>query len=95
MQENQTNQKLGRRLVMADGTRIEDGEAGFSDGFLWLWFDGYTIQQAAAISFDQEKTKHIVFEYGENQDEYNGYINCRTLSIDAGGKLSVCMTKGE
>lgn len=85
----------GRRLVLNDGTIIENGEAGYSQGFLWCYFTGYTMQQAAALFFDPTKTAKIVFQYGEMQDEYNGFTVCVNLMIDTDGRLSVCMVKGE
>lgn len=85
----------GRRIVLKDNTTIENGEAGFSDGFLWLWFDGYTLQQVALMFFDATKTDRIAFQYGEMEDVYEGFTTCRTLMTDASGRVSVCMTKGE
>jgi hypothetical protein len=88
-------QTTGRRLILKDNTTIEDGKAGYADGFLWLWFSGYTLQQAAAIFFDPSKTETIVFQYGGMQDEYTGFTDCRTLTTNADGEISVCMVKGE
>ena len=80
----------GRRLILADGTVIEGGEAGYSDGFLRCWFDGYTMQEAAQIFLDPEKTAVIVFEL---KDSYTGFTNCRSISVSSDGLISVCMTK--
>ena len=85
----------GRRLILNDGTTIEDGVAGYAEGFLWLRFPGYTMQQAALLFFDPNKTARIIFQYGEMQDEYNGFTTCRTLTMDADGLMSVCMVKGD
>ena len=84
----------GQRIILHDETVIEDGSAGLSSGFLWLYLPGYTIQQAAAIAFDPTKTAVIVFEYGEMSDTYNGYTTCTQVSEDDGA-ASVCLTKGE
>lgn len=84
----------GRQLVLNDGTIIEDGEAGYSQGFLWLWFTGYTLQQAAAVFFYAEKTARITFQYGEMEDTYEGFTNCINLNINTDGMVSVCMTRG-
>lgn len=78
-----------------DGTTIENGEAGYSGGFLWLYIVGMTLPAVAAIAFDPAKTGHIVFQYGEMQDEYDGFTVCTDLSIDNDGRVSVCMVKGE
>lgn len=85
---------MGRRLILHDGTVIENGEAGYSQGFLWIWFTGYTLQEAAVMFFDPSKTSVIDYEYGEMQDDYRGYTNCISLQIDVDGKISVCLTKG-
>lgn len=83
-----------RKLILNDGTVIENGEAGYSQGFLWLFLPGYTMQQAAAIAFDTNKTAVIVFEYGEMEDRYEGYTNCTSLS-ENDGQANVCLKKGE
>lgn len=85
----------GKQVVLNDGTILADGVAGYSDGFLWVWFTGYTMQAAATMFFDPEKTERIVFQYGEMVDEYEGFTVCRSLMIDADGKVSVCMVKGD
>ena len=82
------------RLILADQTIIDGGSAGCSQGFLWLYFSGMTLQDAAAIFFDPSKTRAIVFQYGEMSDEYIGYTVCTNLSIDSDGVVSVCMVKG-
>ena len=84
----------GRRLVLSDGTEIENGEAGYSGGFLWLYIPGMTMMQAATVLFNPEKTVQITFQYGEMEDVYNGYTNCINLNIDTDGKVSACMTRG-
>ena len=83
------------RLILNDGTIIEDGVAGYAQGNLWLWFTGYTFAQAAAIFLDSGKTSHIVFEYGQMSDTYDGFTNCVTIQIDVDGRVSVCLKKGE
>ena len=85
----------GRRIILKDETIIEEGEAGYSQGYLWLWFTGYTMQQAAAMFFDPEKTAHIVFQIEETQDEYDGFTECIVLQIDVDGHISVCMKRRE
>ena len=84
----------GQRLILIDGTIIEDGRAGYSDGFLWLYLTGYTMQTASYIFFDPSKTERITFQYGEMEDVYEHFIVCRSLQIDTDGLISVCMEKG-
>lgn len=84
---------MGRRLILNNGTIIEGGEAGYSSGNLWLWFTGWTLQQAAAVFFNPAATMRIVFQYGEDEDVYLGYTDCTGLSIDEDGRISVCLVK--
>ena len=83
----------GRRLILNDKTVIENGEAGYDAGFLWLRFNGYTIADAAVMFSDPGKTGKIIFQYGNMEDTYEGFTDCRTVQIDVDGKISVCMTK--
>lgn len=87
-------QKTGRRLILMDGTTLEDGRCGLADGHLWCWITGMTMMQAAMIFLDPTKTGEIVFEYGEMSDTYENYTNCTNLSIDNDGKVSICLTRG-
>ena len=85
----------GQRIILNDGTIIEDGNAGACDGYLWLYMTGYTMKQASDMFLEQtEKTGTIKFQYGEMEDVYEGYTNCITLMIDIDGYLSVCMKTG-
>ena len=83
----------GQNIVFNDGTVIP-GRVGYADGFLWLWFTGYTIQQAANIFFDPAKTSRIVFQYGDMEDVYEGFTNCISIGVSVDGQASVCMVKG-
>lgn len=87
-------QKTGQRLILADDTVIENGSAGYSDGHLWCWVTGFTMQEAAAVFFDPEKTQEIVYEYGEMSDTYTGYTVCTNIFINSDGVISVCLVRG-
>lgn len=82
----------GRRLILNDETVIEGGQAGYSGGFLWLWLPGLTIHDAAMIAFNAGKTAKIIFQYGEMQDEYEGFTHCTRL-IEEEDQIAVCMTR--
>ena len=86
-------QRTGRRLILNDGTTIEDGQAGCFEGVLWAYLTGYTLQQASSLFFDTEKTEKIIFQYGEMEDEYNGYTNCFNININVDGRVSVGLRK--
>ena len=82
----------GLRLILGDGTVIENGRAGLADGFLWLRFPDSTMQETAMIVFDTEKTQRIVFQFGEMSDEYIGYTICKSIMAD-NDRISACMVK--
>ena len=83
----------GVRLILNDQTIIENGSAGYSAGSLWLYFTGYTMMEIAQIFCDPGKTSHIVFQYGEMQDTYDGFTSCINMSIDIDGNASGCLVK--
>lgn len=85
----------GQRLIMNDGTVIENGRAGYSQGTLVCFVTGFTMQQAANLFFDAEKTSKIIFQYGEMSNEYDGFTNCININKNVDGVVSVCMTKGD
>lgn len=85
----------GRRLILMDGTTIENGTAGYADAHLWCRVSGFTMPQAAQIFLDPAKTGRITFEYGEMSDVYDGFTNCTSIFIDADGIISACMVRGD
>ena len=84
----------GQRLIFKDGTTVENGTAGYAEGCLWLTLPGYPMQQAAALVFDATKTDKVTFQYGDMQDEYEGYTVCVNIHCDFDGLVSVCMKRG-
>ena len=82
----------GRRLILNDGTVIENGRAGYDAGFLWMYLPGYTMQEAAAIAFDYQKTERIEFKYGEMSDVYDRFIICRGI-LSGENEIKVCMVR--
>lgn len=82
------------RLVLMDGTILNDCSAGYSEGRLWLTIVGLTLAEVALIAFNPDKTGRIQYDYGEMRDVYEGFTNCVHLDVDVDGKVSVCMTKG-
>lgn len=82
----------GRRLILADGTRIENGEAGKVSGMIWCYLPGWTVIQAAQVFTNQNKTSEIRFQYGEMEDIFSGYTNCTNI-MTGDGRISVGMAK--
>lgn len=80
-----------RRLVMADGTVLDESECGYADRNLWCFLKNLTFNQAFQIFSDPAKTQSIRFEYGLDSDPavetYDGFIyimsiNRREQTID-------------
>ena len=80
-------------LTLNDGTTV-NVSSGFSDGFLWLWFTGYTMQEIAELFLDESKTSHFTVKIGENETEYDSFTDCRMIQKGVDEKLSVCLTRG-
>lgn len=85
----------GNGLILADGTEIAGGMAGYSEGKLWCYVNGYTMQQVAAIFFDAEKTATIVYQYGEMHDVHEGFTVCTAIMQNYDGLVSICLTRGD
>lgn len=83
----------GQRLILADGTTIEGATAGYSDGYLWLWFPGWTMAQTAAVVLNREAMKKIYFQYGEEEEVYSGFTVCVHMKQDE-TEAAACMVKG-
>ena len=83
----------GQRLILNDGTVIENGSAGLADGSLWLYVGVFTMAEAAEVFLNPEKTGRIIFRYGEMEDSYTGYTVCKAMMIDIDGNMSVRMEK--
>ena len=85
-----------RRLVLADGTVLDECECGYADRQLWCYLRNLTFNQAFQLFSDSEKTCEIIFEYGLEtaltRETYSDFtyivsINRRELTID------ICLTK--
>lgn len=83
----------GQRLILNDGTVIENGSAGLADGLLWLYIGGYTMAAAAETFLNPAKTAKIIFQYGGMEDSHVGYTDCRAIMINQDGNMSVCLAK--
>lgn len=85
---------IGVRLEFADGTAIQDGRAGLSDGFLWLNIPDKTMQEVAEIVLNKAATSTITFYYGEMEDVFTGYTSCVSILLE-GENVSACMVQEE
>lgn len=84
----------GRRLIFSNDQEIENGEAGLSGDILHLWIPDMTMIEVAQIVLDPAKTLQIRFQYGQMEDTYDGYTECRGIAIDD-GQIAVRMARGD
>ena len=84
----------GLRLILSDGTVLENARAGYSTGSVIIWINGMTLQEAISIVFDPSKMSKVTFQYGEMQDEYTGYTKCVNIGINEDGEVTAIMEKG-
>lgn len=83
----------GTRLILNDGTVIENGRAGLSGGELSLWMPGYSIVQVAMLIADKTKMQRVISSAGGLDNEYVGYTECVLITIDYNGETFVSMRK--
>ena len=87
----------GRRLILNPGeheTILEDCEAGYAGGVLWLYLNGVTMAQAFALLRDEANTTVIVFQYGDMEDRYEGMTRLTGI-MDDGEQVRASLKKGE
>lgn len=81
------------RLILNDGTEIDGGQAWLVTGNLRCFFQGLTVSEAAALFFDPAKTETIVYDNGETQETFTGYVGT-SIVTDAEGWVHVGLEKG-
>ena len=67
------------RVTLNDGTIFEDSQCGYAEHTLWLWLKGITFAQAFAAFSDPEKTKTILFQYGNQEETYTGFTEINLI----------------
>ena len=67
------------RLVLKDGTILNDCECGYCNGSLWCYLKGLSFNEAFQQFSDPSKLSEITFEYGTEtyyrQTIYSGFTN--------------------
>lgn len=73
-----------KRLILADGTVLDDCECGYADKQLWCYLRKLTFNQVFQLFSDPELTKEIIFEYGIEGnpvvETYSGFTNIKNIS---------------
>lgn len=83
----------GQRLILSDRTIIENGHAGLSSGFLWLWLPGWSMTDTAQKAFNPATVQSIIYQYGDMEDTFTGYTVCMNL-MQQDDEIAICMVKG-
>lgn len=86
--------KIGRRVILADGTIYEGAECGLAGGFLWVYIhENMNLQDVATVFFNPGKTARILFEYGEMSNAYDDMTQVTQLMKQSDGEIAICLTK--
>lgn len=78
-------------LILADGTKLPNSEAGWTDKGIWLWLRGVKAKRAFGLFTNPEKTAVIRFIYGKMEDRYEGYTEMAALLIDGEKEIRIRM----
>ena len=87
-----------RKVILNNGAEFEADWCGAANGALHVDVIGdQTIPELTAAFSDPEATAHIVFEYGEMADTFDGYTHLSRVAEGAwrDGATLVTLTKGE
>ena len=70
---------LDSRLILADGTVLENSSCGFADKTLWCWIRGLTMADCFSIFTDPDKTNEITCLYYHTGYKYTGFTNIEVI----------------
>ena len=82
-----------RRIILADGTILEDCGAGYDGATFWIYPE-MTMKAAADLFLDEVKTAVITYERGGETIQYIGFTDCILMNVVPGG-LRIQMTGTE
>lgn len=76
---------LDGRLILADGTVLENSRCGFADGTLWCWISGLTMADCFSIFSNPDNVRTITRLYQTVGYRYTGFINIDTIKRGTDG----------
>lgn len=83
------------RIRLNDGTEFDTRWCGESNGILTADIkSGLSFLEVARIFADAEKTRTIVFKYGQMQDEFTGYTVLAVINGSTAGEYLISLRKG-
>lgn len=80
-------------IRLSDGTELDGCGAGWADGNLWIYPEGITMKEAAALFLEETKTAVIEHVRDGQTMRYEGFTDCWMLNATPWG-VRVMMTGG-
>lgn len=82
------------KLKLNDGTVLEDSSAILSDD-LFLYMNGYGMQEIFELLIDPEKTKKIIFtQVNGEKITFTGYKRLTAVRDEGNGLITAVLKKG-
>ena len=72
-------------LILANGVRLDDCQAGFADGNLWCWLHGCTFGKAYELFSVPENIAEITFVYGHLKAVFRGADTIKAIMTNRDG----------
>ena len=76
------------KLILNDGTELENSHVLLSGTTLWFYLNGVTFNEAYELMSDPEKTGKIIAEYYGSVAEYDSYTDLFCLRREDDGMVS-------
>lgn len=82
------------RVILADGTVINDCTIGITASGIWINARGMDIVRAAQLFSDPKRTQTMRFEYGDMYDEVEGFTQVSVFNCDDPQVIKIRMVGG-
>lgn len=82
----------GQKITLSDGMEIQSTTCCvYFDGLSCMLPNSITMREAFELFIDKEKTKTIIYNYGETEETYVGYTNLVMLRKNFDGRKQVLL----
>lgn len=82
------------RVVLADGTVVNDCSIGITASGIWVNARGMDIVRAAQLFSDPARTQTMRFEYGDMYDEVKDFTQVSVFNCDDPQVIKIRMVGG-
>jgi len=91
-----SNENFRCRLIMADGTILDNCECGYYDGSLWCYLKDFAIIETFPYFSDSDKFSAIIFDiiYAigfTDRTIYSGFDKITSI-LQKKGQVDICIT---